>query len=220
MEDDLLANLEHVRWYIAYCTYGSSHHTLIGLLVNWWISDNEWHRYILDSAPSYKPSAQGTKKDELTAITPDERKKKQPHLYCDVVFVEKERCLGIVEVEGTRFQETIQKMGLYFRSERKEFQNLEFGIFLAYATLPKGLGKNRAIAPLNIQQLIEEGQKVMKGLNKKRLVILTLDKLWEPSNDGPRSLSRDYFGGRPFQLTGALVEDGKDPIVRPLWSNR
>ena len=220
METDFLTNLEHVRWHIAYRTYGSSHHTLIGLLGDWWISGDEQRRYVLDSAPSYKPSAKGAKKNKLNETTPDEEKKEQPHLYCDVVLVEEERCLGIVEVEGTRFQDTIEKMGKYFRSERKEFQNLEFGIFLAYATLPKGSKEARTIEPLPLQQFVEYGQEAMKGLDGKQLIILTLDKVWKRPETGPRSLNQDYYGGSPFRLTEAIIENGKDPIVRILEPKR
>lgn len=37
MSTELLTRLESVRWNIISQTYGSSHATLIGLLVDWWM---------------------------------------------------------------------------------------------------------------------------------------------------------------------------------------
>lgn len=41
--------------------------------------------------------------------------------------------IGILEVEGTRIEQTARKIGLFFDAKRPEFSKLESGLFLVYA---------------------------------------------------------------------------------------
>ncbi|GAC1566160.1 MAG: hypothetical protein NVS3B14_06670 [Ktedonobacteraceae bacterium] len=46
----------------------------------------------------------------------------------------------------------------------------------------------------------------------KQLVILTLDKKWDPQKKDIRARkndSHDYYKGTPFKVSGVLIENGK-----------
>ena len=96
--DDLLTSLESVRWHIAFRTFGNSHATLIGLLVDWWISSasKDQDRWVLEGAPPYSPWVAGGTGS------------------CDAVLVEGATSRGLVEVEGTYHETTIKKIEKYF----------------------------------------------------------------------------------------------------------
>ena len=119
MNTQLLTSLEHVKWDIISQTYGSSHSTLIGLLVDWWITNStEGSHWALESGLPYRKRESGEKGEK------QER--------CDAILAEKDTFRGIVEVEGSRYESTIKKMIEYFSSDYLGYSSLQFGIFLAY----------------------------------------------------------------------------------------
>lgn len=203
MKDDLLASLEHVRWHIALRTFGNNHATLVGLLVDWWVSGAPEDRYVLESGPSFGYRPRSTRGGGQ----------------CDAILVEKEVSKGIVEVEGTRYDYTIDKMGRFFAAEYADLATLAFGVFLAYPTGARGRGKERTIHPLPLDEFVRRGQAVTKDHPGKQLAILVLDKVREPQRSGPRART-EYYEGRPAQIRGSLVQDGKELARRVLMPKR
>jgi hypothetical protein len=186
--DDLLTSLEGVRWDVAFRTFGNSHATLIGLLVDWWISNapKQRDRWVLEGAPSYGPWVAGDAG------------------LCDAVLVEDGASRGVIEVEGTYHESTVKKIGKYFSSSFMDLQGLEFGVFLGYTYNRK---------PLILDKLIEYGAIVSSIHPGKQLAILVLDKQWEPQKAGPRAPRKagdeTYYSARPIKVRGALIYDGK-----------
>jgi len=194
--NELLDSLKHVRWQVARNTYGSSHCTLIGLLVDWWISENPLTNSALESGPSfgYRPRAE------------------KGGGQCDAVLMQGGMSKGIIEVEGgyqggtgniERYLTTIEKIGKYFAAEHEDFQSLEFGIFLAYPTR-----KEYMTNVLPLEQFVEYGLAVTKAYSGKQLAILTLEKKWERQLAGPRARNF-YYEATPYEVRGKLLENGK-----------
>ena len=114
-------SLKEVRWDVLARTYGNSHATLVGLMIEWWVGRSTCMT-VMEPGPTYKyhPKGKGS-------------------THCDALLLEKGKALGVLEVEGTRIPSTLEKMG-HFLTPREEsyWQNLQFGIFVAYAYGPKG----------------------------------------------------------------------------------
>lgn len=197
ISENLLKDLEKVRWHIARNTYGSSHCTLIGLLVDWWISGNPQARYTLEGGPSFVPRSRSEGGGGQ----------------CDAILVQDGTSRGVVEVEGgflsgarelERYLTTIDKIGKYFAAGYPDLQSLEFGIFLAYPTR-----KEYMVDSLPMEEFVRRGLAVTTEHSRKQLVILTLDKKWDPQRSGPRARGNIYYQASPYQITGALLKNGE-----------
>lgn len=189
---DLLKSLEDVQWEIALRTFGNPHKTLVGLLVQWWIAGDSRNRSALDSGPAfgYRPRNEGGGT-------------------CDAILVERDNAKGIVEVEGSKYESTIKKMGNYFKAECQEYKSLDFGIFLAYPIAPEGRGKNRKIKPLPLSQFFECAKDVTERYPDKELAIILLEKEYERVNSGIRFRS-EYYWCSPSKVWGVLIRNGKE----------
>lgn len=200
MDDNILTSLAQARWQTASRTYGNSHATLIGLLVDWWVSGTPEHRWVLEGGPSfgYRPQAQ------------------KGNGQCDAVLGEGAVNKGIIEVEGTRHTWTIEKIGKFFAAEYPEFSSLTFAIFLAYAYGPAGKGKARTIPPLPLDEYVAQAKDVTAHHPGKSVVVLALDKAWEPQVKGSPRARSEYYWGRPSRLTGAYVVGGSEMERRVL----
>lgn len=100
MIDGLFTSLrDGVRWETAFHTFGNNHYSLIGLLVDWWVSSGP-RREVLETPPWYASKAE----------------KGQPS---DAVLMENGICMGIVEVEGTNYLEAIDRMVKYIVPENR-----------------------------------------------------------------------------------------------------
>ena len=186
----LLDALREARWDVAFRVYGNSHATLIGLLVDWWISARPGLRWALEGGPSHSYTPRGIGGG-----------------ICDAILGEGESSLGVVEVEGTRLKSTIEKMGKFLTSTLTDLQTLTFGIFLAYAYEPVGRGEVRTIAPLPLNTLVEHAITATRGVPDKQVAILTLDKQWSRVRSGPRARN-EYYMGTPALVRGALISNG------------
>lgn len=189
--ESLLTSLRRARWQAAFRTYGNDHATLLGLLVDWWISAAPRARWALDEGPSFGYHARGVGSER-----------------CDVVLGEGATSRGLIEVEGRRYVSTIDKFGKFFSSAYVEFQTLEFGIFLAYAYQAVGSAGQRHLPSLPFETFVERARAVTVAHPGKQLVILTLDKTYERVSEGPRKRN-EYYWGRPSATRGALVEAGQ-----------
>jgi hypothetical protein len=206
MNTELLTSLERVKWDILSQTYGSSHSTLIGLLVDWWITNStgESH-WVLESGLPYQKREPGEKGEQ------QER--------CDAILVAKDTFKGIVEAEGSRYESTIEKMMKYFSSDYLDCQNLQFGIFLAY-----GYGCQPQTWEEYMKKFIRWGKKNTEKLREnhpgKQLVILALNKSCEQKKLGSHKLGE--YCWTPYQVSGTIIQDGEEltPAHHLVWSRQ
>jgi len=181
-----LAGLKTARWDTIFHTFGNSHHTLIGLLVDWWIKGGPTDaRWALEAPPAFGEGG-----------------------LCDAVLCEGETPRGVVEVEGTRHAYTIDKIERLFASDLEYLNSLEFGVFLAYAYEPKGWGERRAFPPPPFDDFVEHGKQITVKHPAKQLAILTLEKAFERRLVVPGAKS-EYCKGRPVLIRGALLQNGQ-----------
>jgi len=185
MEEDFLASLERASWSVALQTFGNSHATLIGLLVEWWVSGASG-RIALEGGPSFGKRSDGTRGQ------------------CDALLAEGDAIKGVVEVEGTRYESTFKKMGRFFDSRLEPLTHLTFGIFLGYRTGKQG----GAIHPLGESEIAHYALQLSEVHPDKKLAVLLLEKKWDPQSTGPRSLSR-YYAPRPDSISGMVIESGR-----------
>jgi hypothetical protein len=196
----LLSSLEGANWVVAANTYGNNHATLIGLLVNWWISlAPETHRAI-ESGPSYGHFEKGIGGG-----------------MCDAVFCEHSTAVGILEVEGTRAKLTIEKVGKFFASRFDDLQTLRFAIVLLYPTTAKRRGPKRAI--LQDSTIFTTVTNISRKYPDKPIIVVTLDKIYEGQVEGIRTRN-DYYKSQLSSVNGVVFERGKEITSRILWQDR
>ncbi len=183
-----LAELGNADWSVAFRTYGNDHSTLIGLIVSWWIGLDKVKHEALDGGISRPTSAMGGSA-------------KRGH--CDAILLESNRAVGVLEVEGTRFEQTLIKMCDFLNDKKL---GLEFGIFLAYRTTAKGRQRHRHVQPLadEIDGWVEKMKPLPAG---KRIFLLGLEKIWTPDVVGIRTES-GYYKCSPREVWGIELPGG------------
>lgn len=198
-------SLKDVRWHVAAATYGSNHATLIGLLVDWWISlDTERHG-ALDGGPSHGCHKKGM---------------------CDALFLNTDnpdthmKPIGLLEVEGSYGQETADKIGRFFKPGYQDLNSLEFAILLLYEGMPitnKEDGKKEKdfIFPKE-KETIKRVQEVSANNPEKSIIVMILEKAYRKQKEGIRSRSEYYFGEME-KVEGYLYKNGKEKHLGVLW---
>jgi len=184
-----LRSLKKVRWDTAVQTYGNNHSTLIGLLVNWWISQSAKHR-VLEGGPTNGYSRKGVRGQ------------------CDALLCDGETPVGVLEVEGTRHESTVKKIGTFFNAIRPEFRKLSFGILLFYAYEPVGSGR-RKIFP---KPFDSDAKKEVKAISKKHpnkpIIVISVEKKYQQKDEGVRSWN-PYYKGQVAKIYGSVFMNGK-----------
>ena len=117
MGRNLLNSLKNVRWKVLARTYGNSHSTLIGLLVDWWISMSPEYHSALEGGPTNGYEKKGVRGQ------------------CDAMLCYKNDPVGVLEVEGSRYGETARKIGRFFDAKKVNYKSLKFGILLLYSEI-------------------------------------------------------------------------------------
>lgn len=186
-----LTSLKYARWETAFRTFGNNHSTLVGLLVDWWISVDPGSRWALEGGPSFGHNTKGVGGG-----------------MCDAILGEGMNSRGLIEVEGTRYDYTIDKIGKFFSSGYEEMKTLDFAIFLAYAYQPIGRGVARHIPNLPMDAFIQRAQMITNNHPGKQIVLLGLDKSYERIKSGPRRRN-EYYWGRSEVIRGVLVDHGQ-----------
>lgn len=123
---EILHDLKTAQWDTALRTYGNNHSTLIGLLVDWWVSEDPERRWALEGGPTNGYSEQDVRGQ------------------CDALFCLDRDPVGVLEVEGSRHRQAAKKIGTFFDGRYKEIQPIRFGILLLYTYEALGRGERRA----------------------------------------------------------------------------
>ncbi len=187
----LLDDLAAVRWAVAARTYGSDHATLIGLLVDWWVSSQPNDRWALESGPSYGYVKAGKGRGQ-----------------CDALLCEGNGAVGVVEVEGYRAAYTARKIGKFFASRVPDLSGIEFAILLLYAYSPVGRGQARVFPPAADRSTIEIVRRLSESFAGRPIALVTVDKVFERGASGIRARN-EYYRGTPSVIKGALYLAGK-----------
>ncbi len=199
--DDFLTSLQQqARWNTAFHSFGSNHNTLIGFIVDWWINSKP-QREAIEGAPWFASRSQGG--DGA----------------CDAILLEQGLCKGILEVEGgyvengakeeplKKYDYAMNRLEKYFIPVDPDWKDLDFGIFFAYPT-----SGNYMRSPLPANIFVDKGKTITKNHSGMQLVILALDKKWDPQTKGIRARkndSHDFYKGTPFRVSGMRIQDGE-----------
>jgi hypothetical protein len=192
----LLESLGRARWEVAHRTYGSSHSTLIGLLVDWWVRISPTRHSVLDGAPSCGRGSAGQG---------------------DALFCRDDRPVGVLEAEGTDPLAKIRTISRYLKSDRAELRSIQFGILLQYAYEPTGRGRDRQYPAAESSKVMAEVQKVSVKHPQNAIVVVTLDKEFSRFTDGVRSCS-EYYSGTTNKVAGILFHGGAEVRRRPYFN--
>jgi hypothetical protein len=200
---NLLDSLKDTKWNIAANIYGNNHATLIGLLVNWWISLAPETHQAMESGPSYGHFKRGVGGG-----------------MCDAVFCENFNAIGILEVEGTRGAFTIKKIGEFLASPCEDLKTLMFAVAVLYPVTPKGRGPKRGMPSSLDAATLAAVTKVSRKHSDKPIIVVTLDKGYERQVEGIRNRN-DYYKSKLRSVKGSVYEGGKEVIPSTLlWQGR
>ena len=171
------------------------------MLVQWWINLNPDTHTALEGGPAfgYRKRGQGGGGQ------------------CDALLCFKNETVGVLEVEGTRPEYTVSKIGKFFAAEYKDLRTLQFGLVLVYGYSPVGRGTNRRILPVMTERLLKAVQDLSKEYSEKSVILLMMDKRYQRQETGIRSKSEFYFG-EPETINGMLFIGGKKVAERQYWS--
>jgi hypothetical protein len=196
--DKILQELQKVRWHVAEKTYGNDHATLIGLLVDWWISLSPKTHTALEGGPSNGYSRKGMRGQ------------------CDALLCDSGLPAGVLEVEGSRCFYTAKKIGYFFAARYPELKSLQFGILVLYAYEPVGIGKDRQFPLSEYEETLQEIQSVTKNYRDKTVIVISIDKQYVRQNSGIRAQNEYYFG-EPSKIQGYLFCNGRRSEPNVFW---
>jgi hypothetical protein len=188
---NLLNALTTARWDVAFRTYGNAHATLIGLLVDWWVSGDLQRRWVLEGGPTNGYGEPGIRGQ------------------CDALLGLDGEPVGVVEVEGTRYALTARKIGTFFEGSSPELAPIRFGLLLLYAYDAVGSGAQREFPSPAVPEALAEVRRVTKRHPTKPLLIITLDKTYRRIHAGLRARN-EYYKGEPSRIQGLLYENGQE----------
>ena len=188
---NLLDDLMQARWSTAFKTYGNDHATLIGLLIDWWVSSGD-NRWAMEAAPRIDVGGKGGTAQRA----------------CDGVLFEKGQALGLLEVEGMVYDGKIRNVGDFLLSNDEIISNCRFGIFLGYRTTAQGRGTLRHVEPLPSADWVEIAKEITIKMRGFEFILLGLDKEWCPEEKGPRT-HNVYYQCHPKEVWGIRVKAGK-----------
>lgn len=190
---EFLDALRSVRWKTVFRTYGNDHSTLVGLLVDWWVTLSPQKNFALESGPGIGGGSKGKGRGN-----------------CDAIFGENNCAVGVLEVEGPnekKLRWCKEKIGRFFGA--KEFKSLQFAILLVYSYGPAGRGSKRQVKEIPRGEIISLTQEISEQYSDKGIVVITLDKHYDRKHTGIRAHS-DYYKCTPTTIQGVLVAGGKE----------
>jgi len=195
----LVALLGKARWHVAARTFGNNHATLIGILVDCWVSADPAHS-ALEGAPSFKKRGTRTSGSGI----------------CDALLCEAGRPVGLVEVEGGKKEEVVQKVGHYFEAQYDDLSSLEFAVCLFYAYAPAGRGLRREYPLPADKDVIGTVIEVSRQHPTKLLAVIELHKSFGRSLSGIRARS-EYYSGHLSRVQATVYRAGEPQCSATLF---
>jgi hypothetical protein len=186
----LLESLATARWHVAAQTFGNSHATLIGIVVDWWVSTGQADRYALEGGPSAHPLRHGMRGTRV----------------CDALLCGVDGAEGVVEVEGGRKAWTVEKVGWFFEATYPELAKLTFALLLFYSLGPRGAAGRKFVPSPVDDKVVRAVVRASAEHPEKTLLVVGVDKLYEPIVTGIRSRSA-YYQAR-LSLGGSVTGAG------------
>ena len=186
---EFLDTFNSARWRTAIRTYGNDHSTLVGLLVDWWVTLSP-QNFALESGPSFGRRPKGKGRGN-----------------CDAILGENDHEVGILEVEGPvekKWAWCVEKIKGFF----DEFKSLQFAILLVYPYGPKGRGDERRVEPIDGGKILSQVKPISEQYPDKGIVVITIDKQFDRRLKGIRSRN-DYYKCTPKSIRGILLVGGK-----------
>jgi hypothetical protein len=185
---ELFESLATVRWDIARRTYGNSHSTLIGLIVEWWIAGDPRH-WALECGPAFAPSHDDPKCSRYV---------------CDALFYCNDNSTGVLEVEGNRQEHTAAKFGDYFRCSKIK---VDWGILLLYPCGAVGRGKDKGFPAAASPAALAEVKAASARNLLKDLFVIAVEKIWNHGLEGIRK-NHPYYAGSISEITATWYRNG------------
>ena len=182
---DILEDLSRVRWQVVLRTFGNDHATLIRMLVDWWITHDPSHNWVLEGGPSFKLPG--------TGMTGGDQ--------CDAVFCRGAQAVGILEVEGTRHKYTIQKVRRYFQSPDPTLKDLRFAVVVLYRCEPRG-GRVKASPCAASPASIAAACDVSASCPLHDPYLVAVEKEWVLGLTGIRARN-PYYSGQVHKIRGS-----------------
>jgi hypothetical protein len=183
-----LKDKDKAGWRILASTYGNCHATTIGLLSRWWVSLGPEGHQVLDGAPS--PGGK-------TGAAKIRR-------HADLLLCDHRKPVGVVEVEGTRWEETAAKFEPYFQSPN--MPDITFGILVMYGTGMKG-GVFKNPQDSGTTKIIERITGEFQG---KAIILISLEKaLLNPDEGILWKTESRYYLGKIAKVSGSMFRGGK-----------
>lgn len=195
----LLSKISTARWDTATRTFGNDHATLIGLIVDWWVTLAPSQHSALESGPTNGYSRPGQRGQ------------------CDAMLCSAGKPVGVLEVEGNRKVETAQKLARFFDGKYPEIAGLQFGILLLYAYEPSGQGAARAFDPALSSDVVEEIVHATTRHQGKAILLVSIEKDYKRLHVGIRA-KNEYYMGTPSLIEARGFVDGKKVGHRVLFS--
>ena len=189
----ILDSLYAAKWDTAFRTYGNNHSTLIGLIVDWWVSGNPDRRWALEAGPTNGCKEKGERGQ------------------CDALLCLDENQVGVLEVEGSRHEFTVRKIGTFFDGKNSKITSLRFALLLFYTCTPRGRGIQRAF-PSPFSSHFVEKLKIISGRHPdKPIILISLEKRYDRTTTGIRA-SNMYYMAEPYEISIRLYENGSEAV--------
>jgi len=198
--EDIFDTLGSVNWRVAANTYGSFHATIIGLFCQWWVSLDPKHHCVIESGPAF---GHGTREHRCGS--------------CDALFCQDSNSVGILEVEASRVQLTIEKIGNFFGSQLDHLNTLKFAILALYPYGPTGRGDRRVVPSVPDEQAQNAVIELSRRYQGKTIIVVALNKVFDREVEGIRNRN-DYYRCRLSNVRAFLYRNGRPPTPNQLWS--
>jgi hypothetical protein len=207
-----MESLSQVPWNVAGRTYGNTHATLTGLLVNWWVGLSPRSNWALEGG---LPVSQGAGKTAgRGAKSKGKRKATTGAAACDLVLCMRSEPVGVVKIEGTRPLVAIDKLGSVLANDREELRSLRFAVLVLHTYEAAGRGEKRALPPAASPAVMEQIGTLSTKFPDKPIVVILVDKKYERLKEGVRALNEHYWG-TPDSIQGILFKAGEELMRRP-----
>jgi len=208
----LIEGLSQVPWNVVGRTYGNTHATLTGLLVNWWVGLSPRGNWALEGGLSLGKSA--GKNSNQAAKSKGNRKTSSGAAVCDAVLCMRSEPVGAVKIEGSKPLVAVEKLESILATDREELRSLRFAFLVLHSYEASGRGEKRALPPAASPAVLEKVAELSKKFPDKPIVVIVVDKKYERLKQGVRALNEHYWGTAD-SIQGILFQGGEELLRRP-----